>query len=271
MEKRILRSAPALAIAVLAAAATSRTATAQGDGEIGWSISPTGRMAADTRMITFRFPAEDGRTGSTGSARSVGELAGLDMAALAASSPSTVRFTLAGSPGRLECAGMAGSGRGSGRCGWQPAQGFAGEMERIGAPRPSATDQLEMLIHGVELDTVRELRRLGYRDLDADRLIAMQVFYVSLDFAREAAAFDDPERSLDRLVSLRHGGVSLAYLRDLRTLGYTRLGFREIGEMHGAGVTAWFIRRENGPGGHLDPGELVRRWREEIHRSRGSR
>ncbi|HSU13920.1 hypothetical protein [Longimicrobium sp.] len=216
----------------LAIAAMPGRAAAQGDAEIAWSIAPTGRMAADTRMITFRYPAEGGRTGSTGSARSVDEMAGLDAAALAGPAESPVRFTLAGDPGRLECEGTAGGGRGSGRCAYQPAPGFAGEMERLGAPRPSSADQLELLIHGVELAQMRELRRLGYRDLEPDRLIAMQIFYVTLDFAREATAFGDPDRSLDELVSLKHGGVSLAYLRALREAGYTRLTFRQIEEMH---------------------------------------
>lgn len=107
---------PVAALAVLALAAAA-PAPAQAPSDYTWTIAPSGRPAAtDTRQITIRYRKPDGKRTSTGSARLLDELQGLDQALLASAEGGPVSFRLASDPGTLECTGVVRQGTGTGTC-----------------------------------------------------------------------------------------------------------------------------------------------------------
>jgi hypothetical protein len=248
-----------LAVLVLAVEAPAQASPDLAPGKIEWVIRATGRPASgDPRQITFGYHTSDGQSSTTGSARPLSDLQGLAETELGADATAPVRFELAADPGRLRCEGMIQDGKGRGQCAYEPSAGFADALQRLGAVRPGATDQLHMLVHGVQLAYVDELRRLGYTGLTAEQLISLRVFYVSEDFARELHGLGY-RFSLDQLIAFRIFGVSVDYVRELHGLGYTSLSGDQLVGLRRGGVTPEFVRQANQGGRRLSPDELVHR------------
>lgn len=253
------------ALAVLALAAAD-PAAAQAPSDITWMIAPSGRRAAtDTRQITIRYRKPDGKRTSTGSARPLDDLQGLDQALLASTEGGPVSFRLASDPGTLECKGVVGRGTGTGTCAYAPDAGFADALAREGFVRPTAEEQLQLLVHGASLAYAREFRGLGYAGLTPEQLLSLRVFYVTPDDVRELRRLGYTDLSVEQLVARRMFSVPMAYARELGGLGYTQLTIAQLVDLRRAGVTPDFIRLANQGGRRLSPNELLQ-LRERVRR-----
>lgn len=245
------------ALAALALAIAEPT-TAQAPSDYTWTIAPTGRPAAtDTRQITIRYRTPDGKRTSTGSARPLGELQGLDQALLASAEGGPVSFRLASDPGTLECTGVVGQGAGTGTCAYSANAGFAEALAREGVVRATEEEQFQMLVHGADLTLAREFRALGYTGLTPEQLISFRIFYVTPDDVREMQRLGFTGMTADQLVARRIFSVPMAYARALSGLSYTGVSIRQLVDLRRAGVTPEFIQQANQGGRRLSPEELL--------------
>jgi hypothetical protein len=116
---------------------------------------------------------------------------------------------------------------------------FIKSMQAIGF-KVSLEKYLEMRIFDITPEYVREMRSLGFNDLDADELVASKIHKVTPDYVRKmrAAGWD---LSLDELQSSAIHGATPEFAAEMRKLGY-KLDFDDLVSFRIHRVTAEFIR-----------------------------
>lgn len=287
---RKLVTAGALAACAPAVTATfAAPAAPQQAHSINWSLeTKSGRDNSDLQLtIESRWGAGSDSIWSNG--RRFDELQGLTRAELMGA-PHAVRFALVKEPGRLDCTGTAGAGRGTGVCSFTPNVGFATFLDarRIGQPdtrqafsmtmagvgrdlvdalddshfqRPTVDQLTAMGIHGVTPAYVRALAGLGYR-LSADELVSFRIHGVNIDEIRQFASIGPALQRLtpSDLISLRIHGVEPAYVREMAAIdpGLRTLTADDLVSMAIHGVTPALARAYvEYEGGRLSSGGLV--------------
>jgi hypothetical protein len=219
---------------------------------------------------------------------------------LPAKAPNTTgkaKFEFVGDAGRLVCEGQFTGNRGIGTYEFIQNTEFGAELERIGydapgddqlfsmlladvtlefargvkeAGVPSSSKQLlEMRIHGVTLDYIRQMGSIGYVNLTGKDYIEMRIHGVSPELVRELkqAGYDVPAKNIiemrihgitpdyirelkdyglqpgpKEIVEMKIHGVKPEYLKAMKDAGYGRLGVREVIEMRIHGVSAEFAQ-----------------------------
>ena len=240
---------------VLAACAPAVTASfpvpaaAEQVQSINWSFETNGPGKDGSEVqLTVDSRWGPGNHSTWSNSRRVDELQGLTRAQLMGPAQ-PVRFALVREAGRLDCAGTAGGGRGSGACSFTPEAGFATYLDarRIGRPdahqaysltmsgvgrelvdaldkngfaRPTIDELVAMGIHGATASYVRDLGGLGYH-LTAHDLIAFKIHGVEPEFIREMAAIGPALRQISPsdLVALRIHGVKPEFVREMAAIG----------------------------------------------------
>jgi hypothetical protein len=109
------------------------------------------------------------------------------------------------------------------------AEGFKVSLEKY----------LEMRIFDITPEYIREMRSLGFRNIDADELVATRIHRVTPDYVRQmrAAGWD---LSLDDLQASRIHGATPEFAAEMKKLGYT-LEFDDLVAFRIHRVTAEFI------------------------------
>ena len=161
-------------------------------------------------------------------------------------SPGPAKFEYVADAGRLICEGRFLLGAGSGSYTFAADPAFASALQQMGydAPdddqlfsmlmmdisrafareirdaglRPSISDLLQLRIHGVTLDYIREARHSGYENFTAEDYIQLRIHGVETAFLRDLKATGYDLRAAD-IVQLRIHGVDSGYLRDLKNYG----------------------------------------------------
>jgi beta-lactamase regulating signal transducer with metallopeptidase domain len=134
---------------------------------------------------------------------------------------------------------------------------FIKEMEELGYKGLSLDRLIEMRIHGVKTETVRELRDLGY-DVSADRLVEFQIHGVTPWFIEELVDAGLKNLSAERLVEFRIHGVEADQVTEFRELGLSRLSADDLVKFRIHRVTPDFVRDLQKQGyGNLSPDRLV--------------
>jgi hypothetical protein len=127
---------------------------------------------------------------------------------------------------------------------------FIGDLAAID-PRYSRLTPDELVglrVQGITADRVRELARLGYRDLSPAQLTAMAVHGVTPAFVREIDSLGFRGLSVDTLTAMRIHGVTPAYIREFRAAGYDDVTARELIAMRIHGVSLTEARRPSSDG-----------------------
>jgi hypothetical protein len=195
-----------------------------------------------------------------------------------------VKFDYVQDAGRLICEGRISSfGSGAGTFTFAPDPDFTVELQRLGYSAPSDNqlfdmmlmgvslddaraakdsglnaslgDLLDMRVHGVNADFIRETRRAGYRNLTAKDLVQMKIHGVSSEFLHDlkAAGYDIPTK---QVVELRIHGVSSQFLRDLKDFDL-HPSATDIVQLKIHGVGAEFMRESKALGYTFTAQELV--------------
>jgi hypothetical protein len=274
----------ALAAAILPALPVAAAAETSA---IEWTVSPSSGEGADMvqLMLSQQFP-RGGRSTHSGP-RPLSELQGLSAAHLA-SRGGPAAFRIVREAGTLDCAGVAGGGRGAGKCSFRGNDAFAAALERRGIGRPTEQQQYQLALQNVGLGLVTELERQGYRPItvnklvaagihrvtvpylrslsdagyrlqDMDKLVSFRIHRVDADYIREVEQLNGTARfSPEELVAMRIHRVSGQEARQLAELGYDRLSHSELMSMAIHRVTPDYIR-ELGQAGYrnLSPNQLV--------------
>ncbi|MBA3834711.1 MAG: M56 family metallopeptidase [Sphingomonas sp.] len=98
-------------------------------------------------------------------------------------------------------------------------------------------DIIAMRAVGVTPEFVRELARLGYRNLDADEITGAYAVGVRADYVRSLAAAGYGRISLDNLTELRAVGVTASDIERFRRAGYPNLTVDKLVELKALGIT----------------------------------
>lgn len=208
------------AIAACAPAVTAiplAQAAAQQVESISWSIEPNRPGTADEIQLTVDSRWGPHSRSNWSNTRRLEELQGLGSAQLMGSSQ-PVRFAMVKDAGRLDCAGTAGGGRGSGQCSFTPNAGFAAYLEGRGIGRPDAHQAYSLTMSGVGRDLVQALEQNRFTRPDIDQLTAMGIHGATASYVRDLGGLGY-RLSADDLVAFKIHGVKPDYIREMAAIG----------------------------------------------------
>jgi hypothetical protein len=132
---------------------------------------------------------------------------------------------------------------------------YVRETQRSGYRRLGVQDYIDMKIHGVEPAFLLDLKDAGY-ELSAQQVIELRIHGVSSEFLRDLKDYGLQPKASD-MVQLRIHGVSAEYLKGLRDAGYGNLTADRITELRIHGVSTDFIRDAKSLGYNFTPQEVV--------------
>lgn len=116
------------------------------------------------------------------------------------------------------------------------------EMRSLGF-RDIDTDELvSSKIHKVTPDYVRRMRSAGWTDLSLDDLTSSSIHKATPEFAEEMKKLGYGNLDMDDLVSFRIHKVTPEFIRELRALGYDKIDADDLVSMRIHRVTPEFIR-----------------------------
>ncbi len=165
------------------------------------------------------------------------------------------RFEYVQDAGRLVCQGDFSRGRGSGSFRFEPDPKFPAELKALGYDTPDDEQQFSMLLTGVSLEFARGTRDAGLH-ASTRQLVELRIHGVSLDYIRDAGQAGYQNLSAQDFIDLRIHGVTTGFLRDLKSHGYN-LYPRDIVELRIHGVTGDFIADLKAAGYDLSSSQIV--------------
>lgn len=200
-----------------------------------WSIHPSG--AADFVDLGFMTHSHGGFSShSSDVPRS--ELHGLDFSKTA---KQQVTFTINRDAGRFECEGALENGEGGGIFRFTADDSYAKQMKALGYSDIDTQKQFAMAEMDISLDFARKMRAENLKDLDTDKLIAFRIHGVTPQFIealrRQGLAANDS----DNLIAFRIHGVSPEFVEKVRGLGYDHLDADQLIAMRIHGVSPEYI------------------------------
>jgi len=178
------------------------------------------------------------------------------------------KFEYVHDAGSLLCQGRFSWSKGSGTFTFAPDPRFAVELQRLGYDAPDADQSFQMLLadatlefargvkdaglyastqqllqlrhHGIKLEYIREMIKLGYSKLTLEDYIRLRDHGVTTAFAADLqnAGYD---LTAGRIVELRDHGVSSQFLNDLQRYGLTPSA-SELVQLRDHGVTPEYLK-----------------------------
>ena len=183
-------------------------------------------------------------------------------------SPGPAKFEYVADAGRLLCEGRFLVGTGSGSYTFAADPAFVSALQQMGydAPdddqlfsmlmmdisrefareirdaglRASIRDLLQLRMHGITLDYIREARQAGYQNFTAEDYVQLRIHGVETAFLRDLKAAGYDLRAAD-IVQLRIHGVDSGYLRDLKSYGL-KPDASDLAQMRMHGVTPEYLK-----------------------------
>ena len=229
----------------------------------GWKL----RRSDSPGMV--RFTVERSRPGNrtvTSSDVPLTDFRGFTLDMLGHSGPA--KFTYAEDAADLQCEGKFSWGRGAGGFTLVPTAAFMSELSRLGFATPredeifqmvlthikldfvrevrsaeiatSLRDLLDLAMHGVTSQYIRDINRTGYRDLRARDYIEMRDHGVEPGFIEELKQAGYQLRT-EQVIELKDHGVDSNYMRDLGAYGL-HPNAEELVALRDHGVTPKFLR-----------------------------
>ncbi|QOY88623.1 hypothetical protein [Paludibaculum fermentans] len=151
-----------------------------------------------------------------------------------------VKFSFVQDAGELQCEGGFSFGRGSGNFTFTPNPSFVSRLKELGYDEPDSNDLFAILLAEVSLDFAREVKDAGL-GASTKQLIELRIHGVSGDYIREAREAGYRDFSARDYTQLRIHGVNTDFLRDLQRAGYN-LPAGDITELRIHGVSAEFAK-----------------------------
>jgi beta-lactamase regulating signal transducer with metallopeptidase domain len=135
---------------------------------------------------------------------------------------------------------------------------FVRQMRELGYGKASLDRLVEFRIHGVTPEFVRGMVNAGYQDLPAERLVELKIHGVDPEFVQgmtDAGYRDVPP---ERLVEFKIHGVDPEFVRGIVEAGYRDLPPERLVEFRIHGIDGGFIRKAAAKGyKNLSPEDLV--------------
>ncbi|HYC58357.1 MAG TPA: hypothetical protein VEK79_02210 [Thermoanaerobaculia bacterium] len=255
-----------LAVSLLAVSLLASAAYADIDG--AWTASVDEKRPDRIYMNITR-----GRFHNMGTTFRLTDFTALTRAQIDATTMTPVQFEMRREAGNVRYEGTFRNGKGAGQFTFAGNRAYIDAIRALGVPfdlRHKGTDEddlfslalhdvsttfiktmqaegfkvsldryLQMRIFDITPEYIREMRNLGYRDIDDEELIASKIHKVTPQYIKEmrAAGWD---LTLDELQSSAIHGATPAFAAEMRKLGYT-LDFDDLVSFRIHKVTPKFI------------------------------
>jgi hypothetical protein len=178
---------------------------------------------------------------------------GFSLAMLA--TPGPAKFEYVTDAGRLLCEGRFLMGRGSGTYTFTPDPGFVSALQQMGYDAPDNEQLFSMLMMDITRAFAREIRDAGLRASIND-LLQLRMHAINMDYIRQARQAGYQNLTAEDLVQLRIHGVETAFLRDLNAAGYD-LHAADIVQLRIHGVDSGYMRELKSYGLKPDASDLT--------------
>jgi hypothetical protein len=152
------------------------------------------------------------------------------------------KFQLAREAGTLRFEGRFSGGEGAGHYTFEPNATYLEEMGKLGYPRITPEEQLQLALFDVGPARVKALAELGYTKIPHDALLQVAIFQVTPEHIRALRAAGYDKLTLDELIASRIHGVTPEHIRELAALGFRKLDFEQLLATRIHGVTAKYIQ-----------------------------
>jgi hypothetical protein len=205
------------------------------DWDATWRITPS--LSVNKVHFTVRSVNIHGHWSSTREVP-LDNFRGFSLAMLA--SPGPAKFEYVADAGRLVCDGHFLVGTGSGTYTFAPNPAFVSALQQMGYDAPDDEQLFSMLMMDITREFAREIRDAGLRASIND-LLQLRMHGITMDYIREARQAGYPNFTAEDLVQLRIHGVEKAFLRDLKAGGYD-LRAEDIVQLRIHGVDSAYIR-----------------------------
>jgi hypothetical protein len=225
-------------IAVAAAAGLMTMAAPVRAQTVDWRVAPADK-AGDVQFTLSRRSGNSHWINSN--TTPLAELQGLSAAQLSKGGSTPVRFSVTRGAGLLDCSGNAGSGRGSGSCGFRADPAFVAALQRRGIGGASEAQMFSLTMAGIGREYLDELDRQRYAKPTVGDLIRAGEHGARLDYLRAVGAAGYRPGTVSALVRMRNHGVSANFVREVAAAGMTGLGAEDLVTMRSHGVSPRFV------------------------------
>ena len=167
----------------------------------------------------------------------------------------SAKFEYVHDAGTLQCKGSFSWSRGSGSFNFVPNRAFSTEMVKLGYDAPNDDQLFSMLMEDVSLQFARGVHDTGL-NASTNQLIELRVHGVTLDYIRETERAGYRNFRAKDYVDIKIHGVPTEFLHDLRTAGYD-LSAQQVIELRIHGVDSEFIDDLKQAGYELSPNQIT--------------
>jgi hypothetical protein len=205
------------------------------DRHAGWELRPSLSLN-NVRLIIRRSNGFSKWTNS----REVplDSFRGFSLSMLGSTSPA--KFEYVADAGRLLCEGRFLLGTGSGSYTFVADPAFVSALQNMGYDAPDDEQLFSMLMMDITREFAREIRDSGLR-ASVNDLLQLRIHGVTLDYIREARQAGYSNFTVEDLVQLRIHGVETVFLSDLKAAGYD-LRAEDIVQLRIHGVDTRYVR-----------------------------
>ena len=152
-----------------------------------------------------------------------------------------LRFALVREPGRMDCAGKAQRGRGTGTCRFISNPAFNALLLRFGIKTPSERQGLGLMFVGASGSLVEALGRARYPVPTIDQLTALAALDVTPAYISELSRRGYRPDRLDDLTAFKALDVSPAYVDGMTRAGFGRIPASQIIQLKALGVSPDYV------------------------------
>jgi hypothetical protein len=149
------------------------------------------------------------------------------------------RFEYVQDAGKLVCEGSFSMGSGSGKFTFVADAGFRAELNKLGYQTPDDDQIFTMMMTNVSLQFAKEVKEAGL-GATTKQLVELRIHGVDSNYIRETREAGYKDFIAKDYTEMRIHGVSTAFLKDLKKSGYN-LNAHEIAELRIHGVSSEFI------------------------------
>jgi hypothetical protein len=217
----------------------------------------------EKRPERLYFSITRGRHHQNGSTRRIEDFNGLTQVQIHAAAMTPVQFALRREAGTATFEGTFKKGKGAGQFTFVPDRNYIAAVESLGVKfdldRKYRNDEEESLfalaIHDVSTDFIKSMIAEGYR-VSLEKYLTMRIFDITPEYIREMRSLGFKDIDDDELVSTRIHKVTPAYVREMRAAGWDlSLDDLQSSRIHGA--TPQFAAEMARLGYKLDFDDLV--------------
>ena len=224
-----------------------------------WTASPYGDDRSRMYLNIARNPNHN-----NGSTFDIADFAGLSVSQVAVETATPVRFELRREAGTVAFDGTFRNGKGAGHFTFRQNAAFIQTLEGLGVEldlgsrRHDETEEetlFALALHDVSSAFIRSMQAEGYR-VSLDKYLAMRIFRVTPEYIREMRSLGFKELDVDDLLATRIHKVTPDYIRQMRAAGW-HLSLEDLQASRIHGATPEFAAAMRKLGYALDFDDLV--------------